>query len=83
MSFKMVLSPYFLVTSSASITTLPGSFESGKEIFITELSSSSTSMRSTLSNFFISDCAIDALEALARNFSINRSVSSIFLAWFF
>ena len=54
--------------------------ETGNEIFVTELSSSSTSIRSTLSSFLINDCAMEALEALARNFSINFSVSSIFLA---
>jgi hypothetical protein len=29
-------------------------------------------------NFLIIDCAMEALDALARNFSINFSVSSIF-----
>ncbi len=80
---RTLRSPYVLPIWLASITTLPGWIDIGNRTFITALSSSSTSIRSILSSFLIRDCAIDAFEALARNFSMRRSVCSICFSWFF
>ena len=76
-------SPYSLEIWVASTTTFPGVVETGNFSVMTLLSSSSTSIRSILSSFLISDCAMVALEALARNFSMSFSVCSICFCWFF